>query len=284
MHKHRFKAPLQNYFFRILTTILSCHRLLKLRRYIMRYLPFLKLKSEVHNVVYLSWLVDVDQLKNHFPKHVPLWEKNGKTIFTILSYQHQHFGFAFFHWLRSLFPSPKQSNWRFYLDSNTHPQTVIFEQVLMDQWLYILAGRLFSDVMPAQFCKIFQHNKEDLNSNTPIHTKIFLDQNYHLESKIHITEEKRLPNDWTSLFPTWDSAINFLVEQNFAWSEWVDQANHFSQGEIHMPIDAKNIQPAKIQTLIPPTLLKQWNISEDQQPLAFIISKLDFNVLAEKPL
>ncbi|GAA5005790.1 hypothetical protein GCM10023206_10860 [Acinetobacter puyangensis] len=78
MHKHRFKAPLQNYFFRILITILSCHRLLRLRRYIMRYLPFLKLKSEVHDVVYLSWLVDVDQLKNHFPKHVPLWEKKGK--------------------------------------------------------------------------------------------------------------------------------------------------------------------------------------------------------------
>ena len=100
-------------------------------------------------------------MKDRYPSGVTLWEKNGKTIFTILVYQHQHFGFSFLGKFRKLFPSPKQSNWRFYIEPNQQDKTVIFEQVVVDQKLYVLSGRLASDAMPAQYALQFVHEKQD---------------------------------------------------------------------------------------------------------------------------
>ena len=160
MNRHRLKLPASKQWLRFLTQVLSCRLLLQLRRLMMRLLPFMRLQSQVSHIVYLSWLVDVDQVRQRYPQHVPLWEKQGKTIFTILTYQHHHFGFSFLAKLRKLMPSPQQSNWRFYLDG-TYPKTVIFEQVIVDQALYVIGGRIASDVMPAQYASKFHHQENE---------------------------------------------------------------------------------------------------------------------------
>ncbi|QHH93205.1 hypothetical protein FPL18_04800 [Acinetobacter gyllenbergii] len=279
MNRHRLKLSISNAVLRLLAPILSCGLLLQLRRWMMQRLPFMRLQSQVSNVVYLSWLINVEQVRLRYPKDVPLWEKQGKTIFTILTYQHQHFGFSFLGKLRQFMPSPKQSNWRFYLDGS-QPKTVIFEQVVVDQALYVLGGRLASDVMPAQYASTFQHQRAE----HLIHTEMSVDEDYSLSSDVKIKSEKQLPEAWQQLFPSWEDAVEFLVDQDHAWAEWVDQPTRMSQGDIQMPVQLQHIQAAEILSLQAPQLLQQFSLDEDAEAFAFVIPALDFEVLGEQVL
>ncbi|MCH7380786.1 MULTISPECIES: DUF2071 domain-containing protein [Acinetobacter] len=279
MNRHRLKLSISNAVLRFLAPILSCGLLLQLRRRMMRRLPFMRLQSQVSNVVYLSWLVDVEQVRLRYPKDVPLWEKDGKTIFTILTYQHQHFGFSFLGKLRQFMPSPKQSNWRFYLD-DSQPKTVIFEQVVVDQVLYVLGGRLASDVMPAQYASMFQHQRAE----HVIHTEMSVDEHYSLKSDVQMIKEKQLPDAWQQLFCSWDDAVEFLVDQDHAWAEWVDQPTRMSQGDIQMPVQFQQIQAAEILSLNAPQLLQQFGLDQDAEAFAFVIPSLDFYVVGEQVL
>ena len=279
MNRHRLKLSISNAVLRFLAPILSCGLLLQLRRRMMRRLPFMRLQSQVSNVVYLSWLVDVEQVRLRYPKDVPLWEKDGKTIFTILTYQHQHFGFSFLGKLRQFMPSPKQSNWRFYLD-DSQPKTVIFEQVVVDQVLYVLGGRLASDVMPAQYASMFQHQRAE----HVIHTEMSVDEHYSLKSDVKMIKEKQLPDAWQQLFCSWDDAVEFLVDQDHAWAEWVDQPTRMSQGDIQMPVQFQQIQAAEILSLNAPQLLQQFGLDQDAEAFAFVIPSLGFYVVGEQVL
>ncbi len=279
MNKHRLKLSTSTTLLRLLAPIFSWGLLLQLRRMIMRILAFMPLQSQVRNIVYLSWLVDVEQVRQRYPDPVTLWEKDGKTIFTILTYQHQHFGFAFLGKLRQLMPSPLQSNWRFYLD-DSQPKTVIFEQMIVDQALYVMGGRLASDVMPAQYASTFQHQRDE----QVIHTEMSVDENYALKSDVQIKGEKQLPAAWQCLFSTWDEAVQFLVDQDHAWAEWVDQPTRMSQGDIQMPVQFQQIQAAEVCTLQAPQLLQQFGLDHDAEAFAFVVPALDFEVLGEQVL
>ncbi|ARU05761.1 hypothetical protein CCO03_14665 [Comamonas serinivorans] len=85
------------------------------RRAVMARLPFMTLASDVHDVVYLNWLVPVAAAQSLAPPGLTLWQQGGWTPFTVLSYRHRHFGPAALGPLRRLCPSPRQSNWRLYL-------------------------------------------------------------------------------------------------------------------------------------------------------------------------
>jgi hypothetical protein len=182
MHRHRLKKPTKGIILKCIAFFAQCSFLLGLRRMLMRLIPFLELQSQVENIVYLSWWVDIEQVCSGYPSHVQLLEKQGKTIFTILTYQHQHFGFSFLGHLRQFMPSPQQSNWRFYIAPEQPAKTVIFEQVVIDQKLYVLSGRLASDVMPAQYAQQFVHKRED----DIIQTQIELDALYRLSCSVQI--------------------------------------------------------------------------------------------------
>lgn len=281
MNRHDFKPPRQTLFFNFLAKLLACGVLLQLRRMLMRVLPFIRLQSRVSNIVYLSWLVDAEQVRQRYPEQVTLWEKQGKTIFTILTYQHHHFGFQFLGRLRKWMPSPQQSNWRFYLD-DSHPKTVIFEQVVLDQYLYVLGGRLASDVMPAQYAPVFQHQYHKQQKS--IHTDIMLDPAYSFASNVQITGEKRLPDSWRNVFTSWDEAVHFLVDQDHAWAEWVDQPQRLSQGDIEMPIQFQQIQAAEMISLKAPQLLQQLGLEDNAEVFAFVVPELDFHVIGEQVL
>ncbi|MEG0481705.1 MAG: DUF2071 domain-containing protein [Acinetobacter sp.] len=278
MNRHTYKNQHKSWIEKSIAFIVHLSFLLNLRRFVMRFLPFLKLQSRVKNIVYLSWLVDIDQVRSRYPQSVKLWEKQGKTIFTILTYQHEHFGFSFLGWFRKFMPSPKQSNWRFYIDPIQQEKTVIFEQVVVDQLLYVLSGRLASDAMPAQYTKPFEHYIKDQH----IHTNFKIDQQYQLQSSVQISFEKQLPEAWHTFFSSWDEAVRTLADQDHAWVEWVDQPKKLSQGDIEMPIDFSQIQAAQVLSIHCP-LLKEWGVDE-QDVFAFVIPELDFYVQNEYPL
>lgn len=118
----------------------------------MARLPFLTLHSDVRDVLYVSWLVDAAAAQKLVPAGVALWQRDGKTPFTVLTYRHGHFGPALPAPLRRLLPSPLQSNWRLYLD-HTPPGApavpcVYFLKNIMASLPHALGTRLFSDILP----------------------------------------------------------------------------------------------------------------------------------------
>jgi hypothetical protein len=76
----------------LLEWLVNAPRIATWRRRVLSRLPFLQLQSDVVDVVYLTWLVPVERVRSHVPDAVALWQRDGLTPFTILTYQHRHFG------------------------------------------------------------------------------------------------------------------------------------------------------------------------------------------------
>src|SRR5689334_7538016 len=88
----------------MLAWLATSRALLRVRRAILPKLPFMRLASDVRDVVYLNWVVPLSAVARYVPPGVTLRERNGMTLFTILTYRHAHFGPALAGPLRILFP------------------------------------------------------------------------------------------------------------------------------------------------------------------------------------
>ena len=88
---NRYRHPFAGAVGRLCEAILNSDKLANARQAVMRRLPFLKLESDVTDVVYLTWMVDLEVARALSPAGVPLWQRDGKTPFTILTYRHGHF-------------------------------------------------------------------------------------------------------------------------------------------------------------------------------------------------
>lgn len=283
MNRHNFKFAQNRWFFRAVSWILSLPILLKIRRFIMRFSPFMHLESQATDTVYMSWLVDIDLVKNRFPEPIQLWEKDGKTIFTILFYHHHHFGLHCLGPFRKIFPSPKQSNWRFYLADELVPKTVIFEQIVVDKMLYVCGGRVLSDAMPAQYDPNFHHQVKEHEKGLDIQAGIEMDEKYRLQVSLNTDAEPHLPTQWQNVFETWNEALDFFVPQEHVWVECVDNPQKLSQGNIRIVTDMDDIKALKINAIDCP-LLDEFNIDLTEPALCFYIPHLDFHVLGEVPV
>lgn len=249
----------------------------------MRFVPFLRLESQATDTVYMSWLVDADVVRQRFPEPIQLWEKDGKTIFSILFYHHHHFGWRWLGPLRKIFPSPRQSNWRFYLAETVLPKTVVFEQIVVDQMLYVTGGRVLTDAMPAQFDPHFQHAVQQTEQGLKIRAKIHIDARYQLQVNLASQPEQTLPSDWAAMFSDWDCAMQSLIPQQHVWVECVDQPMQLSQANIRIETEYQAIQALSIEQLECP-FLRELGITEQDQALCFFLPHLDFHVLGEQAI
>ena len=283
MKRHLFKYQQKQIFFRLFGHLLQSKWMLNLRRWLMRYSPFLRLESQATDTVYMSWLVDIDLVRQRFPEPIRLWEHQGKTIFSILFYHHHHFGLHCLGPARKIFPSPRQSNWRFYLANDLLPKTVIFEQIVVDKMLHVMGGRMLSDAMPAQYDPHFQHDVKRENNQLNIHAQIHMDDRYCLEVKLKNTQDRQLKGEWAEIFSTWEDALEFFVPQEHVWVECVDQPEKLSQGNIKIVSDFQKIRPLMIDQIDCP-LLTEFGIDASSSPLCFFIPNLDFHVLGENPV
>jgi uncharacterized protein YqjF (DUF2071 family) len=135
----------------------------QVRRTISARLPFPTLESDVSNIVYANWNVPLAAVDHLIPPGVKVIDVDGKTILTILTYAHGHFGPSAAGPLRRLFPSPLQSNWRLYVQSVAGKKpakpTVLFLANIFDSDLYAIGTRIFSDVMHAHRAMDFNHQR-----------------------------------------------------------------------------------------------------------------------------
>jgi hypothetical protein len=258
---------------RLLARLLNARGPARLRRALFARLPFLVLRSDVRDVVYVTWMVDAGAARALLPHGLPLWERDGKTPFTVLTYRHGHFGPARAGPLRRLFPSPLQSNWRLYLAEPAG--SVYFVGNVMDSAAYVAGTRLFSDVMQTHLPARFAHGR----AGEAFRTVIESGQGSAPALAHDVVPAARvLPPAFARAFGSWEQAVAMLACQDLALG-WSDRLERLMQARIALPIPLDKVQAMAPVGEVECALLER--LPPAGAPLCFLVPAVRFSVLSE---
>ena len=277
----RFRHPRQGPFARLLDWLANQRTLASLRRAVLRRLPFLRQESDVHDVVYLNWIVPIDRVRALVPEGVRIAERDGHAIFTVLTYAHKHFGPAFLGQWRGISPSPLQSNWRLYVeaidDAAPAQPTVLFLANIFDSTAYAVGTRCFSDALPSHVAETFRHDVE----RERIATRIEGGQGSapSLASAVVRSDARALPEDFGAWFGDWNNAIETLCLQDAAIAAVPGLQRNAIAG-IDLPIDPATAQPLQVVEYEPGEWLR--SLGATSTPFAFGVPWVHFRVLWER--
>jgi hypothetical protein len=283
-HANAYRHPHRGMFGRIVEQLANSTTVARMRYAVMSRLPFVKLESEVADVVYLTWLVPVSACASFVPKGVRLWQKNGLTPFTVLTYRHGHFGPSALGILRKLFPSPLQSNWRLYLEqapAGAPPvRTVLFLKNVMNSLVYALGTRLFSDALPTHLAADFVHRRDGLATHTEIAAGAGSAPS--LLCSLRLGCMPALRTDFASMFGSWAGAVEFLSCQDGAVAQ-VGRVDRLAFAEIELPIDLATALPAEPSDGLP-TCSLHGTLRPVGEPLCFVVPRVRFRAVSERLL
>ncbi|WP_215408660.1 DUF2071 domain-containing protein [Janthinobacterium sp. JC611] len=282
MQDNTYRHPRAGWPGRLFAALANCTHVANARQAILSRLPFLTLHSDVRDVVYVSWLVDAAAAQQLLPAGATLWQRGGKTPFTVLTYRHGHFGPALPGPLRKLLPSPLQSNWRLYL-GHTPPGApdvpcVFFLKNIMDSLPHALGTRLFSDILPTHLAANMTLEVSATQARCGIASGA--GSAPALEVQAHIAGKQTLDEDWRQLFGDWRAAVTFLACQDAAIAH-VPRNGKLVFGEIDLPVDIGQVR-ALTALRADCGLLGQ--LPPLSPPFAFLVPKLTFKALSERLL
>ena len=240
-----YRHPSDSLFGRVLPRLLHAPRWTRLRRALSRRWPMPMLASDVRDVVYVSWWVDVRHAPPPPPGHHYVVHE-GRTPYTILSYRHGHFGPRAAGPLRALMPSPRQSNWRWYLrrdDAAQGTPVVLFDRNVMDQLAFVAGARAFSDAMQPHLSTRFEHVvRADGGGHTLIEGGQGSAPGLHLQWR---AAEGPAADAWVTAFGGRDALLRFLTCQDEAIARTCDQ--RWASTRIDLPVDIDQLQPLQLQ-------------------------------------
>lgn len=255
---------------RLLARLANSRRIAAARRAVFSRLPFLTLESDVRDVVYLTWMMDVAAAQAMVPPGVRLWQRDGLTPFSILTYRHGHFGPALAGPARRLLPSPLQSNWRFYLEE---PGKVYFVRNIMDSTLHALGTRIFSDILPTHLPARFVHARDGEEYTTIIDPGA--GSAPLLEARARLSARRELPTDLAGAFANWGEAVSVLACQHMAMIE-VPGLGRMAESEISLPIPLDEVLPLEAASVTCPMAG-----AGAGSPFCFAVPHVRFKVLSE---
>jgi hypothetical protein len=268
---------------RLLERLLNARALARLRHALLARLPFPVLRSDVTDVVYLTWMVDARAAAALLPAGLHVWERDGRTPLTALTYRHGHFGPAFTGPLRRLFPSPLQSNWRLYLDGplppGAPPRTVWFLENMMDHGAYVAATRLFSDIMQTHRPARFRHGRAGAGYEIGIESGAGSAPG--LAALLAPAARPALPPAFAAAFATWERAVDMLACQDAALG-WSARLERQVLAHIDLPIPRDEVRPLVPAAPVACSLLDV--LPADGEPLCFVVPRVPFTVLSETVL
>lgn len=281
MLDNRFIHPGRGFFAAGLNALANSRWLARARRALLSRLPFLKLASDVSDVVYLNWVVPSEMVKDLVPEGLLLRTWGGQTILTALTYRHGHFGPAMAGPLRRFFPSPLQSNWRLYVarmpDGSVADKVVLFIKNVFDRGLHAVGTRVFSDVLPSHLAHRFAHDRtadgfriaiEGGSGSAP-----------GLAAEVVLGPDKSLPDAFKPLFGSWQEAVACLALQDSALSEIAGQPELAHAG-IDLPIDLAFVLPAQATRLSAGPFLQTHGVGATA--FCFVVPAVGFKVLWER--
>lgn len=285
MKNNRYRHPTQCKLGTICNILFNSKLILFIRRTAFYCLPFPTLRSEVKDVVYMSWLVDSKSLADYIPEGVGICEKRGRTLITVLTYRHHHFAPVYVGPLRRIFPSPLQSSWRVYV--NKLPKNdcldkgvILYLKNTFDSLLFAMGTRLTSDIEPSHFSPKFIFNKECDHYN--IHIEGGIGSAPSLDATLSVIEDKGwLPKEFEDYFGSKEAALKFICLQGSAIC-YADSIQKIVRAGIRLPVDLSTITPLKFEAGIAP-FLDELN-GNPSEPFCFVVPYIPFDVLWEKIL
>ncbi|MFJ9534780.1 hypothetical protein [Herbaspirillum sp. NPDC101396] len=285
---HTYIHPTKGWVGKLLNALLNSVRLANVRRAFMSRLPFPVLESDVVDVVYANWLVDTSLAAALAPPGARLWDCNGRTPLTILTYRHGHFGPRAAGLLRRLMPSPLQSNWRLYLaepllDGPRIP-TVAFVSNVMNSAIHVVGTRLFSDALPSHLPNRFLF--EVGGDEACVCIDPGAGSAPGLTMSLRRQGEASLPLVWRTMFGDWNEAVGKLASQDAAVVEF-PSANagqtKVAIAAIRLPIDIHSVEPLSANREDVQCALLQ-SLRPDAEGLFFLLPRVKFLALSERQL
>ncbi|MCW0458696.1 hypothetical protein [Xanthomonas sacchari] len=276
-----YRHPSDAWYGRALPRLLHAPGWTRLRRALTQRWPLPALASDVREVVYLNWWVDVRRAPPPPPGYAHVVHQ-GRTPYTILSYRHGHFGPALAGPLRKLLPSPLQSNWRWYLrrvdDVNAGP-VVLFDRNVMDGLAYVAGARAASDAMQPHLAARFVHA---LQSDGSGHTQIEPGQGSAPALQLHWQPAEAWHDaDWTPAFATREALLRFLTCQDEAIARTCD--GRWASTRIALPVDPATLQPLRLTGALTCPRLQALGVALEEG-LAFRLPRVAFRVVSERLL
>ncbi|MET3135028.1 hypothetical protein AAKU55_005331 [Oxalobacteraceae bacterium GrIS 1.11] len=284
MRSNTFTHPRPGIVGRLIGKLLASRRVMAARRAVFSRLPFLVLESDVRDVVYCNWVVKVADVADMVPPGVKLWQRNGETLFTVLTYAHRHFGPALAGPLRRVFPSPLQSNWRLYVEDLPGAQkadgTVLFVNNVLDMAAYAVGSRLFSETLPSHLAAAFTYQKEGGHYRTDIQGGLGSATTFHNEAQE--STARRLPAAFQAFFSSWSAAVEYMCLQHAAIT-WVEDVGRIGHADIKLPIDCGAVLALEaVPGMTASPFLDR--IGARGEPFCFVVPAVNFQVVAERLL
>ncbi|PTA73788.1 MULTISPECIES: hypothetical protein [unclassified Stenotrophomonas] len=276
-----YRHPSDSLFGRVLPRLLHAVQWTRLRRALSRRWPMPALLSDVRDVVYVSWWVDVRHAPPPPPGHHYVVHE-GRTPYTILSYRHGHFGPALAGPLRALMPSPRQSNWRWYLRRDDDPEgtpVVLFDRNVMDQLAFVAGARAFSDAMQPHLSARFAHV---LDADGAGHTVIESGQGSAPVLHLHWQAAAGWSvAGWSAAFGGDEALLRFLTCQDEAIARTCD--HRWASTRIALPVAVDTLQPLHLSGELQCPRLQAMGVALESG-LAFRLPRVPFRVVSERLL
>jgi hypothetical protein len=285
MYIEKYIHPRRGLFGAMLGKVINWRSFANVRGAIMARLPYIKLASDVENVVYATWMVKVSRVTDLLPKGAILWDFDGYTPFTVLTYKHGNFGPELLGKLRRVFPSPMQSNWRLYLKepiqesmSGSAPvRTVLFIKNVMSSVAHTVGSRLLSDMMPTHLPHVFRHEQISNGAIVEILPGTGSAPEFYLEAQNTLARE--LTPTLATHFKSWEEAVSFLALHDAAVAR-VPGGERVAYSEILLPIEPQDIQPLQTNADAWRCPLIQ-ELGCNEVPFCFRVPQVKFRVLSE---
>jgi hypothetical protein len=206
------------------------------------WLPVLRFRSDITDVVYVNYLVPAKRLEAWLPEGLELQRLGPKgewAMFTFLSYRHGHFGPALLGPLRRLMSSPIQTNWRTYVrDPHTKKEGIYFVTNAVTTRLHSGGARLMSEGMPMH---LFADAALVRSADGTV--QLWLDPGEgsapDADATLRPAVSRLLTGAWGECFPTYEAMLRYAVPQDRAMSTRLAERETVREEiDLGIPIDS----------------------------------------------
>ncbi len=243
-------------------------------------LPELTMRSNISHVVYVNYLIPAARAQEMVPEGLTLQRlgpDGAWALFSFLTYQHGHFGFALLGPLRRLMPSPVQTNWRIHIEiPETKVRGIYFLTNAVTHVVPALCARLLTEGMPMHvLAKGNITRREDGAISVALEPGAGSAPDATLDLRPGAAPE--LTGEWKECFPDWNAFLAYCVPQDRAISSQ-PLRGRLSRQEIDLGIPVSACVPLDGSVIS----RRAKEIAGDAAPLCFYVPSVNF--LFEKEL
>ena len=208
-------------------------------------LPEPTMKSDISRVVYVSYVVPASSVEHLVPPGLELQRlgpEKDLALFTFLTYQHGHFGFAVLGPLRRVMPSPVQTNWRIHVrDPVTGHEGITFVTNAITNLVQAMGARLMSEGMPMHLLR-----RGEISEPEAGRVVVTLDpgEGSGPDARLELapSDTPELRGAWAACWPDFKSFVAYCVPQDRAMASQ-PLRRRVSRQEIDLGIPLEACEP-----------------------------------------